>query len=120
MKNESGAQLKDRDCIPCRGGVPALKYEHKIRLLAELGAGWRISSDSKRLSLEVKFADFNTPMSIANDVAKIAHEQWHHPSITISFGEISFEIWTHKIDDLVESDFIFAAKISEVIEKYEA
>jgi hypothetical protein len=32
----------------------------------------------------------------------------------MTWGKVSLEIWTHKIDGLTESDFILAAKFDEV------
>ena len=37
----------------------------------------------------------------------------HHPDIHLAWGKVKLTIWTHKIDGLTESDFIFAAKVSE-------
>ena len=47
----------------------------------------------------------------------MADEQWHHPELSIGFGHLEIEVWTHKIDGLVESDFIFAAKCDDIIKK---
>ena len=33
--------------------------------------------------------------------------------IYLAWGKVKLTIWTHKIDGLTESDFIFAAKASE-------
>ena len=41
-------------------------------------------------------------------------EQGHHPDVYMTWGKVSLEIWTHKIDGLTESDFILAAKFDEV------
>jgi len=40
----------------------------------------------------------------------MAEEQWHHPDVHLAWGKVTIEIWTHKIDGLTESDFVFAAK----------
>lgn len=110
--------LKEKNCIPCQGGVPALNEEEKLKLIELIDKRWELYHDNKRLRLSVDAQKFEGPMAIANEIAKIADEQWHHPDLHISFGKIIIELWTHKIDDLVESDFIFAAKIDEVIQKY--
>ena len=40
----------------------------------------------------------------------MAEEQDHHPDIFLAWGRVKVTIWTHKIDGLTESDFVFAAK----------
>ena len=40
----------------------------------------------------------------------MAEEQNHHPDILLTWGKVRVTIWTHKIDGLTESDFVFAAK----------
>jgi pterin-4a-carbinolamine dehydratase len=42
-------------------------------------------------------------------------EQGHHPDIYLAWGKVRLTVWTHKIDGLTESDFVFAAKSDRVI-----
>jgi 4a-hydroxytetrahydrobiopterin dehydratase len=35
----------------------------------------------------------------------------------LSWGKVKVTIWTHKIDGLTESDFVFAAKVEEASKK---
>jgi 4a-hydroxytetrahydrobiopterin dehydratase len=44
-------------------------------------------------------------------VGELAEEQGHHPDIGFGWGYAEITVWTHKIDGLTESDFIFAAKV---------
>jgi len=111
--------LKDKVCIPCQGGVAPLEIDRKLSLKNEISPSWSFSHDNTRLVLDLKCEKFDQPMKIANEIAILADEQWHHPDLFISFGRLKIDIWTHKIDDLVESDFIFAAKVDEVVKKYE-
>jgi len=41
---------------------------------------------------------------------RTAEGQGHHPDIYLAWSKVVLEVWTHKIDGLVEKDFIFAAK----------
>ena len=97
-------------CVPCRGGVPALKGEELRRLGDELGGGWRII-DEHHLEKEFPFADFATALAFTNRVGAIAEEEGHHPDIHLAWGKARVTIWTHKIDGLTRSDFVLAAKI---------
>jgi 4a-hydroxytetrahydrobiopterin dehydratase len=111
--------LKEKSCIPCQGGVPPLEMSLKDEYKLQLDERWQFTHDKSRLSLSVKCEKFDQPMKVANEIAILADEQWHHPDLHISFGNLKVDIWTHKIDNLVESDFIFAAKVDEVLKKYE-
>ena len=101
--------LADQQCIPCRGGVPPLPRERTDALLAQLEAGWTLTSTG-HLSRSYEFRDFAQAMAFANRVGDIAEQQGHHPDLHVAWGKCGVEIWTHKIDGLTESDFFLAAK----------
>jgi 4a-hydroxytetrahydrobiopterin dehydratase len=101
--------LADKQCIPCRGGVPPLPAARTDELLAELGGGWTLN-EAGHLERAYEFPDFVTAMAFANRVGDIAEEQAHHPDLHVGWGRCVVEIWTHKIDGLTESDFFLAAK----------
>ena len=101
--------LAQQQCIPCRGGVPPLEGEALDALAAELGADWRVV-DGHHLEKEYRFPDFVTALDFVNRVGGMAEEQNHHPDLFLAWGRVVVRIWTHKIDGLTESDFVFAAK----------
>jgi 4a-hydroxytetrahydrobiopterin dehydratase len=102
------ASLADQTCVPCKGGVPPLTANEIAPLLAQLD-GWEVQDD-KRLLRTHRVKDFAEAMALANRVGAIAEEQAHHPDLYVAWGRVRVEIWTHKIDGLTESDFVFAAK----------
>ena len=105
-------KLADRQCVPCRGGVPPLPAVRAAELLTELGDGWRLDGQG-HLARDFRFDDFVAALDFANRVGAIAEEQAHHPDLHVAWGSCAVEIWTHKIDGLTESDFFLAAKISQ-------
>ena len=100
-------------CVPCRGGVPALKGEELAALARELGNGWR-AVDSHHLEKEYAFRDFAEALAFTNRVGALAEEQGHHPDIYLAWGKVRITIWTHKINGLTRSDFVLAAKIDRL------
>ncbi|MCG8468130.1 MAG: 4a-hydroxytetrahydrobiopterin dehydratase, partial [Gemmatimonadetes bacterium] len=66
--------------------------------------------DGHHLEKEYTFPDFATALSFINRVGAMAEEQNHHPDLYFTWGKARVTIWTHKIDGLTESDFVFAAK----------
>ena len=101
--------LAQETCIPCRGGVPPLKGEELDALQEKLGNGWQIINEH-HLEKEYIFADFRQALDFTVKVGEVAENQDHHPDIYLAWGKVKLTIWTHKIDGLTESDFIFAAK----------
>lgn len=108
--------LKDKQCIPCQGGVPPLEEEKKVELLGELHKRWQLSEDKKRISCVYPTLEFKHAMELAQKIALLADEQWHHPELLVAYDRIEIAIWTHKINDLVESDYIFAAKVDALLD----
>lgn len=103
--------LADKQCIPCRGGVPPLGDDRARELLDQLGDDWQLN-DKGHLMREFSFRNFVEALDCANRIGEIAEEQAHHPDLYVAWGKCRVEIWTHKIDGLTESDFYLAAKIS--------
>jgi len=104
--------LAQKTCIPCRGGVPPLPEAEARELLAQV-SGWELI-DNHHLRKTYRFPDFKQALAFVDRVGALAEEQKHHPDITLAWGKAVLEIWTHKINGLTESDFIFAAKCDEL------
>lgn len=102
------AGLAERQCIPCKGGVAPLTVAGIEPLLAQVD-GWQ-AVDGHHLEKQYKLANFSAALDLVNRIGAIAEEQNHHPDIHLAWGSVKVTIWTHKINGLTESDFIFAAK----------
>lgn len=109
--------LKDKKCIPCSSYVPPLPIEEKREMLKTLGVEWKLIKDDSRLRRDFKFKNFKKALAFANEVGRIAEEEKHHPEMFLGWGHCDIEIWTHTNNNLVENDFILAAKINEAFEK---
>jgi 4a-hydroxytetrahydrobiopterin dehydratase len=105
--------LKDKKCIPCSTYVAPLSLQEKQRLLTIVGPEWTLSHEASRIERKFKFKNFIKALAFTNEVGKIAQEENHHPQIHLGWGFCDIEIWTHTNNNLVENDFILAAKIDE-------
>ena len=101
--------LAKKTCIPCRGGVPPLKGAQLEDLQDKLKNDWKIINEH-HLEKEYSFKNFKEALDFTVKVGELAENQDHHPDIFLAWGKVKLTIWTHKIDGLTESDFIFAAK----------
>lgn len=110
--------LSSKSCVPCHGGVPRLEGEEIEALLGQL-SGWRVM-DEHHLHKAYKFTNFADALAFVNRVGEIAEREGHHPDISFGWGYARFEIYTHAIGGLSESDFILAAKIDEAAKINEA
>ena len=104
--------LAEKHCVPCRGGVPALKGDALEKLKTQI-SGWQVV-DEHHLLKAYSFPDFRTALDFVNKAGAIAEEEGHHPDLLLSWGKVEAKIWTHKVDGLTESDFILAAKLDQI------
>lgn len=104
--------LADQTCVPCKGGVPALKGEALAKLNAEI-PDWQVVEEH-HLHKVFRFPDFQKALDFVNRAGAIAEQQGHHPDILLAWGKAEVTIYTHKINGLTESDFVLAAKIDRV------
>lgn len=105
-------QLADKECVPCRGGVPPLKGA-ELQELNKNVPEWSVV-DEHQIKRAFTFPDFKQALNFVNRVGALAEEQGHHPDIFLAWGMAQITLWTHKVDGLTESDFIMAAKIDRL------
>ncbi len=108
-------ELSQKVCLPCQGGVPPLLEPQLIALLGQLEGQWQVI-DNHHLEKEYQFEDFVSALAFTNRIGELAEQQGHHPDIYLAWGKVRLTIWTHKINGLTESDFIFAAKADQVLD----
>jgi 4a-hydroxytetrahydrobiopterin dehydratase len=106
------SDLASKTCVPCRGGTPPLKGEELDDLRRQI-PGWEVVEEH-HLGRRFRFKNFREALNFVNRVGELAEEQGHHPDVGFGWGYAEVTVYTHKIDGLTESDFILAAKISEL------
>ncbi len=107
------SDLASRECVPCKGGVPPLAGQELDDLERELGNGWEVV-DAHHLEKEYKFPNFVDALAFTQRIGELAESVNHHPNIFLTWGKVRIELWTHKIDGLTESDFVWAAKADQL------
>ena len=102
-------ELASKECVPCKGGTPPLKGQELDELRRQVPE-WEVVEEH-HLRRRFRFKNFREALDFVNKVGELAEEQGHHPDISFGWGRVEVTVWTHKIDGLTESDFIFAAKV---------
>ncbi len=108
------SELAKQECIPCKGGVPPLAGDELAAVQERLGGNWNVV-EGHHLEKVYKFDDFRQALDFTVKVGEMAEQQFHHPDIYLAWGRVKVVIWTHKIDGLTESDFVFAAKADALL-----
>lgn len=108
------SDLKNKKCVPCEGGVPALTKPQAEKLLHAV-KDWQLDTDGKKIKREFIFKNFYQTMAFVNAIAWIANQENHHPDLEVGYNYCRVNFHTHSIQGLSENDFICAAKIDELI-----
>lgn len=107
--------LKEKKCIPCSTYLPPLSMEEKKNLMGKLGPHWELIKDDSRLYAEFKFKNFKKALEFTNKIGEVAEIEKHHPDLSLGWGYCRVEIYTHTNNNLMENDFILAAKIDSLL-----
>ncbi len=104
--------LAEKNCVPCRGGVPALQGTELASYQSQVN-NWNVIEEH-HIEREFSFPNFVDALQFTNQVGELAEQEGHHPDIYLAWGKVGIKIWTHKINGLTESDFVLAAKIDRL------
>ncbi len=74
------------------------------------GWGVREVDDRPRLTKRYPFARFDDAMTFASLVASAAEEEDHHPRLTVEWGSVTVQWWTHTAGGLTRADFTMARR----------
>lgn len=107
-------QLSDKKCVPCEGGVSALTREQAQIYMQQLH-DWQLNSTSTEITKTYIFKNYYHVMAFVNAVAFIAHQEKHHPDLSVHYNKVEICYSTHAISGLSENDFICAVKVDALI-----
>ena len=108
------SRLIEKKCTACELGAPLVPDKQQKDLLKDL-EGWLIErSDISKLVKTFKFGDYAKTIKFVNLIAELSEFEDHHPKITVEWGKVYLEWWSHKIQGLHMNDFICAAKSDEL------
>ena len=108
------ALVKER-CVACRRDSPRVTAEEIAELYPQV-AEWELTEVDgiKRLERTFRFNDFTAPLEFTARIGEAAESEGHHPRVTVEWGRVDVEWWTHKIKGLHRNDFIMASKTDQL------
>ncbi len=107
--------LNTKKCVPCEGGVPALSKTEAQILTKQLHNDWVLAEKNDEIYREVNFKNYYETMAFVNAVAWMAHQEDHHPDLSVHYNKCRIRYSTHAINGLSENDFICAAKVDALL-----
>lgn len=107
-------RLIDRQCAPLPDGSQPLSQDKAQNLMSNLSSSWEIT-DNKSLVAHFKFKNYYETQAFINAVAYIGHCEDHHPEISFGYNQCRIELTTHSVNGLSENDFIYAAKVDQLL-----
>lgn len=107
--------LAKEKCVACRRDSPRVTPEDVAELHPQVPE-WQITDldGINRLQRTFPFRNFAGAMDFAGWVGAIAEDEGHHPRVTLEWGRVGVEWWTHKIKGLHHNDFVMSAKTDEL------
>ena len=109
------SDLKNKRCVSCEGGIPALDAKGAAALMPQLDARWKLTDNGKKMRATFDFKNYYHTTAFVNAVAYVAHREDHHPDVSFGYKQCTVEYWTHAVDGLTENDFICAAKVDALV-----
>jgi 4a-hydroxytetrahydrobiopterin dehydratase len=105
------SDLAEKQCSNNTELAPKLDSPEAESMLTSIEDDWQLDLDQQLLSRQFEFKNYYQTMAFANAVAWIAHQQDHHPDMTISYRHCHIFYTTHSVKGLSINDFICAARI---------
>ena len=102
-------------CVACRRNSPRVTDE-EIAVLHPIVPDWELTDADgiPRVERTFKFRNFAEALEFTERVGNEAEAEGHHPRMTLEWGRVAVQWWTHKIRGLHRNDFIMAAKTDHI------
>ena len=109
------SNLANQLCKSCNKSEVPLTREQAEHYLAQMNQEWTLSENGKSISRSYSFNNYYETIAFVNVAAMVAHQQDHHPEMTVAYNRCRIEYSTHSIGGLSVNDFICAAKIDQTL-----
>ena len=98
---------------------PVLRAMSATEIVTSLSKleGWTLNGDGADLAIEKSyaFANYYETMAFVNAVAFIAHQQDHHPLLSVHYNRCVVRFNTHDVNGLSVRDFDCAGRLDALL-----
>src|SRR5438552_13872655 len=98
----TAADLTNKRCQPCEGGVPM--PEPQVRQLLSKLPGWELLKGE--IAKTYRFKNYYQTIAFVNATAWISNQENHHPDLEVGYNKCRIRYSTHSVGGLSENDFI--------------
>jgi 4a-hydroxytetrahydrobiopterin dehydratase len=84
------------------------------KIEAQLPEAW--DRDGDEIVRTYEFDSYLPGVGFASGIGGIAEDAWHHPEITITWGEVEVRLTTHDAGGITEKDIDLAERFDGVYE----
>jgi 4a-hydroxytetrahydrobiopterin dehydratase len=81
---------------------------------AQLPENW--DRDGDEIVRTYEFDSYLPGVGFASGIGGIAEDAWHHPEITITWGEVEVRLTTHDAGGITQKDIDLAERFDDVYE----
>ena len=71
--------------------------------------------ENGKLASRVEFESYSECVEFANEVFSLAEEESHHPEVTVRYGSVDIDLWSHEENGITEKDLDMAEKIENLL-----
>lgn len=105
------ANLANEACTPCTTDTPPLSEAERKELWLETPMWELVEQDGgTRMRRTFEMPAYAQAVAFTMQIARLAEEANHHPTITLKYREVDVEWYTHTLNDVHRNDFIMAAR----------
>lgn len=104
--------LSSQHCSKLSADAAAMRDHEVSEFIQQLDPQWQHNNQERSISFTYRFKNYYQTMAFVNVVAQIAHQQDHHPELSVSYNRCIVSYSTHSAGGLTLNDFICAAKIN--------
>ena len=81
---------------------------------AQLPDGWH--REDEEIVRTFEFDSYLDGIGFASGAGGVAEDAWHHPEMTITWGEVEVRFTTHDVGGITEKDLDLAERFNEIYE----
>lgn len=79
---------------------------------AQLPEGWTREGDE--IVRAYDFDSYLPGIGFASAAGGLAEDAWHHPELTITWGEVEVRVTTHEAGGITEKDIDLATRLNDI------